>query len=177
IIDMSPERLGSHHAVRHEISRVITNLVFEADLGRFYLDGVRIVNVPAEVSNEPDGMFALWETFETGRIRDIPTADEDDWIELEGTPDWILEIVSPSSVTKDTVKLRERYARARIPEFWLVDVRREKLDFVILHLTGDAYQPAPNRAGWQKSRIFGKQFRLVRLTDRGGRPTFRLEMK
>src|SRR5262245_3100567 len=58
IIDMSPERIGSHHALRYEISRVLGNLVFDADSGEFYLDGVRIVNKEAEVSNEPDGMYA-----------------------------------------------------------------------------------------------------------------------
>jgi Uma2 family endonuclease len=174
---MSPERIGSHHAVRRAVSQVVGRLVDEADSGEFYLDGVRIVNVAADVSNEPDGMYALWESFEQGRIREIPSADEDDWIELEGTPDWILEIVSPSSVNKDKVKLRDRYQRARIPEFWLIDVRGDRLEFVILNLQADEYRPAPSRGGWQKSKVFGKQFRLVRLYNRRGRPAFRLEMK
>jgi Uma2 family endonuclease len=177
IVDMSPERIGSHHAVRRVVSQALGLLADEGDSGEFYLDGVRLVNVPADVSNEPDGMYALWESFESGRIREIKTADEKDWIELEGTPDWIMEIVSPSSVKKDTVKLRERYHHARIPEFWLIDVRGDKLDFVILLWHTDGYQPAPSRGGWQKSRIFGKQFRLIRLTNRRGRPAYRLEMK
>jgi Uma2 family endonuclease len=177
IIDMSPERIGSHHAVRWAVAKVLGPLVEVPDTGEFYLDGVRIVNEAAEISNEPDGMCAFWESFAADRIREIPTKDQEDWIELEGTPDWILEVVSPSSVNKDTVKLRDRYARARIPEFWLIDVRGDKLDFKILCLKDGAFEAAPSRGGWQKSKVFGKQFRLVRLTNRRGRPAFRLEVK
>jgi Uma2 family endonuclease len=177
IVDMSPERIGSHNAVKREVARVLGNLVDDADSGTFYLDGVRFVHVAAEVSNEPDGMFVLWETFANGIVRDIPTAEGDDWIELEGTPDWVLEILSPSSVNKDTVKLLDRYHRAGVPEYWLIDVRDGKLNFTILIHHPDGYRPAPVKAVWQKSKIFGKQFRLIRLTNRRGRPAFRLEMK
>ncbi len=177
IVDMSPERLGSHNSVKGEIARVVGNLVDDADSGKFYVDGARFVHVAADVSNEPDGMFVLWETFANGTVRDIPTADGDDWIELEGTPDWVLEILSPSSVNKDTVKLLDRYHRAGVPEYWLIDVRDSKLDFTILIHDPDGYRPAPVKAGWQKSQVFGKQFRLIRFSDRRGRPAFRLEMK
>ena len=44
----------------------------------------------------------LWETFASGTIREVPTKEGDDWIELEGTPDWILEIVSPRFGTQGT---------------------------------------------------------------------------
>jgi Uma2 family endonuclease len=37
-------------------------------------------------------------------------------MELEGTPDWVLEVVSQSSVAKDTKWLRESYHKAGIPE-------------------------------------------------------------
>jgi Uma2 family endonuclease len=177
IVDMSPERLGSHNAVRMAIHRVVGDLVLSDDLGTFYGDGARFVHKGAKVSNEPDSMVVLWETFASGAVRDIPTKDGDDWIELEGTPDWVMEIVSPSSVTKDTVVLRERYHRAGVGEYWLIDVRGDKLVFTILIHHPDGYHAAPTKAGWQKSKVFGKQFRLIRRTDRRGRPAFRLEMK
>jgi Uma2 family endonuclease len=177
IIDMSPERLTSHVLIKSEVYIVVGGLMRDEDLGRLYPDGARVVNVEADVSNEPDSMAVLWESFASGAVREIPTADGDDWIELEGTPDWILEIVSPSSVGKDTVKLRGRYHRAQVPEFWLIDVRGKMLDFSVLLWHSDGYRPAPSKGGWQKSQVFGKHFRLVRTTDRRGRRAFRLEMK
>jgi Uma2 family endonuclease len=177
IVDMNAERLGSHNAVRRAIYKKVDILVDEDDRGMLYLEGARFVHEAADVSNEPDAMFVLWETFASGVVRDIPTTEGDDWIELEGTPDWLLEIVSPSSVNKDTVLLRARYHRAGVQEYWLVDVRGGKLAFTILIHHPDGYHPAPSKSGWQKSKIFGKQFRLIRFADRRGRPAFRLEMK
>ncbi len=131
----------------------------------------------AGVSNEPEALFVSWRALTENRIRKIPTRDGDDYIEFEGTPDWVLEIVSPSSVFKDTVQLRERYHLAGITEYWLIDAREERLDFTILIHHADGYRPAQKKAGWQKSKVFGKQFRLVRYADRLGGPAFRLEVK
>jgi Uma2 family endonuclease len=177
IVDMSPERIGSHNAIKVEVLAVVGSLVKEEDTGKFYTDGVRFVHKKAQVSNEPDSMFVLWETFQSGVIRRVPTKDGEDWIELEGTPDWTLEIVSPSSIFKDTVVLLDRYHRAGVPEYWLIDVRGDRLEFTILNYHPDGYRSAAVKAGWQKSRIFGKQFRLIRVFDRLGDPTFRLDMK
>lgn len=177
IIDMSPERLYSHGQVRVEITRVLSNFVVKRDLGKFYTYGARFVHEEAAVSNEPDAMFARWETLKRSQLRPIPTEDQQDYIELEGAPDWVLEVASPSSRTKDTVKLRERYHRASVSEYWLVDALGEEVAFVMLLWEAFGYQPAPGKAGWQRSRVFGRQFRLVRTQDRLGQPTFELKTK
>lgn len=39
---------------------------------------------------------------------------------IRGVPDLIVEVVSPGSVEQDTVIKREAYARAGVPELWLV---------------------------------------------------------
>lgn len=177
IIDMSPERLSSHNAVKTEITRVLSTLVVEQDLGQFYADRARFVHEEAEVSNEPDAMFVAWENFTSGRVRMVPTKDEDDFGELEGTPDWVLEIVSPSSVGKDTDRLRKRYHAAGIPEYWLIDARGDEVRFeILLHEPAD-YRAAPARAGWRRSSVFGKRFRLARFNNRIGVRAYRLEMK
>ena len=40
---------------------------------------------------------------------------------MEGPPDLCVEIISPSSVEKDTDLLFKRYAKAGIQEYWLID--------------------------------------------------------
>ena len=107
----------------------------------------------------------------------VPTKDEDDCIELEGTPDWIMEIVSPSSVTKDKKKLRRRYHKAGIAEYWLIDARGEEVDFQILIRGETDYEPAERVGNWQVSPVFGKKFRLRRILDELGEVDFRLDMK
>ena len=77
----------------------------------------------------------------------VPTADGEDTIELEGTPDWIMEIISPSSVTKDRKNLRYRYHLAGIPEYWLIDACEEELQFDILLHAPEEYVPAEKKNG------------------------------
>ena len=177
IIDLSPERIESHGDVKSEVCRVVGNLVVTEDRGKFYLDRMRFVHEPAGISNEPEALFMSWEALIEKRIRKVPAANEKDYVEFEGTPDWVLEIVSPSSVFKDTVKLRERYHRANIPEYWLIDAREAKILFEILHHAPDSYRRSPAKRGWQYSNVFGKHFRLSRIKDRLGDSAYRLDMK
>jgi Uma2 family endonuclease len=176
-IDMSGERLESHVKVKGEINRVLGNLVVEADLGNFYPDGARVANEAADISNVPDAVFTSWESREADRVRPVPTAAGDDFAELEGAPDWVMEIISPSSVGKDAELLRERYHRAGIPEYWLIDARGDDIDFQILVRHPSGYDPVRRRGGWQKSPVFGRSFRLTRRRDRVGEWQYRLEVK
>jgi Uma2 family endonuclease len=176
-IDMSPERLDSHNKVKTEITRVLANLVVTRDLGNFYSDRTRLVNEAANLSNEPDALFAAWGTMEENRLRQVPSAtDRGDYIELEGTPDWVLEIVSTSSVNKDTRALRKNYFLAGIREYWLIDARGDKVDFQVLIYRSTGYT-ASRRRGWQKSRVFGCHFRLARHRDRLGQWQYRLQVR
>jgi Uma2 family endonuclease len=125
--------------------------------------------VAAEVSNNPDALFIGKEALESARARHVPRKGaEHPYRELEGTPDWVLEVVSDGSVTKDTVRLRAAYHRAGIPEYWLVDARKEELSFQVLLRRKNGYVAAPNRDGWQRSRVFARSFRLERILDEFG---------
>jgi len=168
LIDMSPERIGSHSAVKMEVSSVLYRLVRERGLGQFYPDGTLVSNRAAEVSNEPDAIFVSQATFAAGRARLVPSADQRDFVEVEGSPDMVLEIVSPSSVGKDTVRLRERYHLAGIAEYWLIDARGDDVQFDILRHTPAGYDPMPPAAGWLPSEVFGRRFRLDRVRDPQG---------
>src|SRR5687768_14203030 len=119
-IDMSPERIGSHSAVKVEITAVLYRLVQGADLGVFLPDGTLVSNRAADIANEPDALFIGAATLATGRVRLVPAADGRDFVEVEGSPDMALEVISPSSVGMDTVRLRERYHAAGIREYWLI---------------------------------------------------------
>ena len=176
-IDMSAERINSHGSVKVETCTVLNNLVRKKKSGKFFFDGTRIVHPAAEISNEPDAFFATWETLKKGALRMIATSSCDDYIELEGTPDWIMEIISPSSVTKDRKRLRRCYHLAGVPEYWLIDARGADVEFdILIHGEGD-YEPTENINGWQMSPTFGKKFRLRRFFDPMGEPDYRLQMK
>ena len=165
-IDMSNEEPQTHVGVKTEITRVLATLVRDLKMGKFYADGLLVSNEDASVSNNPDALFFTVESLRSGRVRLIAKKDEEDrYREIEGTPDWVLEVVSDGSVQKDTAKLREAYHRAGITEYWLIDARGEEIHFQILHHRKNGYAAASQRDGWQRSRVFGRSFRLDRQRD------------
>jgi Uma2 family endonuclease len=166
-LDMSKEELETHAQVKAEICRVLMNLVKLLALGQFYLDGVLVTNVAAKVSNNPDATFISWAALESHRARFVPRKRKRDTsIEIEGSPDWVLEVVSDSSVKKDMELLREAYHQAGIREYWLVDARGSNIFFQIFHWRRTGYARASRDGDWQRSRVFGRDFHLTRRAGR-----------
>lgn len=167
--DMSPEDVGSHSVVKVAISKTLQILVSEQDRGEVYSDRTRVKDLRFALAAEPDVVVALWETFESGRLQRVPAADGDPQriVAVEGAPDLVVEIVSPSSVPKDTEQLPRVYADSGIPEFWLVDARAPRLRFEIQALRAGRYIPIPpDEEGWRSSPVLGGRFRLVRHRTR-----------
>jgi len=180
-IDMSPEDLYTHGAVKAAISTALCTLVVEErDAGSVFIDRTRISSPIADLSVEPDVVVVLWGSLDGGRVREIPAARGGDgrFIELEGAPDVVVEVLSDSSVKKDRERLPALYAKAGIPELWLVDARGEELAFSIQGLTPLGYASRPADAdGWMRSAVLGVSFRLRRERTHGARWRYRLERR
>jgi Uma2 family endonuclease len=172
---MSKEQF-THNQLKGEFNSVLMPLVKRARSGRYFPDGYLLTHFAANLSTNPDGMFASMESLRTGRVRLVEGAEEG-FTELEGSPDMVLEILSPSSVHKDTVVLVDLYWQAGVAEYWLVTVGdgRAQLDILLRRATG--YVAARKQAGWVKSRVFGKSFRLTQQTDALGHPEYTLEVR
>jgi Uma2 family endonuclease len=178
LIDMSPEEIETHNKVTGAIGFGVAGVNEDADLGEYFADGALLTNTKAKLATVPDGTFVKWATSQVGRVQFIPRKDhQGQYIELRGTPDWVLEVVSLWSVKKDTEELPVTYHQAGIPEFWLVDARGKHIDFQILVRRRSKYARAEIRSGWSFSPVFGRWFRLIRTTNRQGRWNYRLENK
>jgi Uma2 family endonuclease len=119
-------------------------------------------------------MFASFATLEAERLRPVTRAGREDSVELEGTPDLVVEVVSDSSVRKDRVALREAYHGAGVPEYWIIDARGESVDFEILWLESDGYRASAEPASAQPSRVLARTFRIDRERDRLGQWRYQL---
>jgi Uma2 family endonuclease len=163
-IDMSQEEVNTHVLLKTRFFIVLGGLVDAESLGRFYADGLFLRNNAANVAGNPDATFASTETLLAKRLR--PKAGKKGGVvELEGSPDMVLEVVSRSSVHKDTVVLKQAYWEAGVREYWLVDARKEPLTFDIFRRTAKGYTAARRQDGWLKSAVFGKSFRLTQQID------------
>jgi Uma2 family endonuclease len=180
-VDMSPEELRTHGSVKTEISATLHDLVGRRDRGNVYIDRARVSSPPGRLSVEPDVVVVLWDSLDAGRIREIPSPRTGKYIELEGAPDLVVEVVSDSSVGKDLRRLPPLYAAAGVPELWLVDARgrgRREIRFEIRILESDGYRPVePDAEGWILSPLLGLRLRLRELEPRPGRWSYRLDRK
>jgi len=168
-IDMNSESINAHAKVKLEITSRLDRLVNENNWGIVYPDGTLIVCEPADLSNEPDASFCAWETLKSRRVREtnLDGGDEGEKLALYGSVDWVLEVLSPSSVRKDTVVLRDKYFRAGVREYWLIDARRTVIDFQILNPGRSGFEAQPRRGGWSSSSVFERRFSLQRRDYQG----------
>jgi Uma2 family endonuclease len=162
-LDMSNEDPELHVMVKTVVTSRLFQINQEKKLGRLYADGMQVVNREAELANNPDASFASWKSLRSGRVRitrrrGAPAHYKD----MEGSPDWVLEVLSDSSVEKDTQRLRRAYHRAGVSEYWIVDARGEEVILQILYRRKRGYVAAPVKDGWQRSPVFGCEFRLTR---------------
>ena|SRR5437870_2054670 len=165
-LDMSGEELETHNALKFEMTIVLGPLSRELKVGRYFPDGAQVSNRAVGFTSIPDGVLVTKASLQSGRIRMVPRKKrKGQYIELEGTPDWVMEIVSDSSAYKDTQELRQAYHKAGVFEYWLIDARGEEIRFQILQNRRAGYVAAPNRGGWQYSRVFNRSFRLERHRD------------
>ena len=174
-IDMSKEEIRTHASVKTAVAGAMFNLNREVDWGDLFINGVLVTNVGADVSNNPDMLAVFWESLEKNLVHYV-THDKRD-VEILGSPDWALEIVSNSSVKKDYEQLRHAYHRAGIREYWIIDARGDDIRFLILHWRKSGYAAAAQHDGWVRSRVFQREFRLTRKRDRRGAWKYTLDVR
>jgi Uma2 family endonuclease len=175
-IDMSEEQLFSHVRVKGEFCRVLSNVEREQRQGFYLVDGARVSHPEADLSAVPDGVFILNDSVQTLKVQ-IVAGVGGGFVRIEGGPDIVLEVVSDSSVQKDTVRLRNLYWKAGVREYWLVDARREAPTFEILRRGEKGFVATRKRDGWLMSAVLGTSFRLTQHTDPLGHPAFTLGVR
>jgi Uma2 family endonuclease len=172
-VDLSMEELFTHNQVKTEFTAALQFLVRQRKLGYVCADRMRVSHSEADLSCEPDMMFVSYKSLDECLIREIPGA-KGGIIEFEGTPDMVLEILSDSSESKDLRWLPDCYFAAGVKEYWVVDVRSDKVEFEIFKRGPKGFVPTQRRKGFLRSKIFDASFKLDRSVDRRAKPMFTL---
>src|SRR5262249_12292223 len=150
----------NHNQLKGVFAIVVGGLVLTERRGRYFHDRMRLSNPDVDLSREPDGMFVSRTTLKEGRVH-LTEGGVDTRVRVEGTADMVIEVIREGSIKKDTDVLRELYAKAGIPEYWLVDPSEEAASFEILKLGPHGYAAVRRQRGWVKSSVFGKSFQLT----------------
>lgn len=179
LIEMNAQEISTHALAKGHLYLRLGGVIEQDDLGHLLPDPTLFVNEEADVSNEPDLMFVSWDSLRDGLVEYRERkAGSERLIEVVGSPDMVAEIVSDSSVSKDSVKLFQSYFDAGVREYWLIDARAEEVEFHIFVRGVDGFESAKlDDNGFRRSPVFERDFRLDREIDPVGMYRYRLESR
>jgi Uma2 family endonuclease len=155
-MDYSMESLF-HNFIKSAIYTTLGNWVSSRELGMLLPDGMLLSVPKLKFSTQPDGMFISHETWD--RRRAFVKRNMQSHV-LYGTPDMVLEVISRSSVRKDTKLLKQLYWQAKVKEYWLVDSRSDEPTLTIQRRGSKGYRAVAAEEGWVKSSVFDTSFKL-----------------
>lgn len=161
-VDMSPEDIFCHGVLKAEVAAVLQRRIKAHALGLLLIDSTRVVCERADLSVEPDIVFVSHASLREGRARLVPkaTGEPGRFVEIDGPPDVVVEIVSDTSVEKDTVRLPQAYHAAGVREFWLLDARGRPATFLIQRWAPEGFMPVGSPGSRQWSESLGCGYRL-----------------
>ena len=158
-----------HNRVKTAVYFTLEGLNRAEKLGFVFSDGALLTNDRADLGCEPDAMFVSAESLNTRRVTFTAGATTGAVAtEMVGSPDLVVEVVSRSSVEKDTVLLFDAYFMAGVLEYWLIDARDEAdIRFDIYRRGTKGFTAVRRAKGWVKSDVFDRKFRLTPRVEFG----------
>jgi Uma2 family endonuclease len=114
MVRMSAPSMG-HQAISYNLLHFMS--------GYFWQKKCRVFHAPFDVRLEKNPQTAAEKSFTVVRpdlcvVCDLQKLDK---LGCVGAPDWIIEIISPSSYQMDMVTKKELYRSANVREYWIVD--------------------------------------------------------
>jgi Uma2 family endonuclease len=178
-VDMSPENLFTHGTIKTELAAKIYAVIRDTDQGEVFVDRTRVVCPAANLSVEPDVVVVTHAAIDAGRAAFVPASGRAaSFVEIEGGPDLVVEIVSDASVSKDTRRLPPAYHAAGVTELWIVDTRAQPPMFQVLARGPHEYVAVTLQAdGWVESAVLNRQVRLLVHATPRGTPRYDLEVR
>ncbi len=173
VVDQSMERL-LHSFIKSEIARGISNWSRQHVPGIVCVDRMRMMNVDADLSAEPDVLFALKASIISG---DVTIEDGNDCLVIEGSPDIVAEVISPSSNYKDTSILPAKYWQAGVKEYWLADSRKTPSLTIYKRTAKRFIEVKVDADGWMRSNVLNAMCKLTFNADLAKTFEVTLEMK
>lgn len=175
--DLNMEEGYSHNLVKNAIYAALVPLT--RGRGLFFSDGMTLTNDHLGIGTNPDAMFVSNESLRAKRAELVAGRQAGgEATEVVGSPDLVVEVVSPSSEVKDTEWLMSAYHNAEVREYWLIDARDEDdIRFDILKHEPKEYVAQRKRGAWVKSSLLKKEFRVVWSEGPHGYPEVTLEVR
>ena len=125
---LSPSARTAHQRASRKISYLLITFVEQNELGEVFIAAYDVVLDDFNVV-QPDILFVSSER--ASIITDL---------NIQGAPDLVIEILSPSTARRDRTQKRDLYARRGVPEYWLADADAQSV--LVLTLQDGEYRVA-----------------------------------
>jgi Uma2 family endonuclease len=117
---MPPPPSMDHQDAVLELAAILRQHVKMFDLGKVFIAPFA-VRLQEELIREPDVLFVSKQNLDRATQRGI-----------EGPPDWVAEVHSPSTRTADEVDKLAEYERAGVGEYWMLDPEARTIRVCVL---------------------------------------------
>jgi Uma2 family endonuclease len=135
---MTPSPTARHQRIVAKLISLLNVFAESRDLGQVFAGPLDVLFAEGEYL-EPDVVFVRTEHVDLVSDRGV-----------EGPPDLVVEVVSPSTAARDRGVKLERYRLYGVPEYWVVDPDERTLE--VWKLAEGAEQPSslapPDRLTW-----------------------------
>lgn len=145
VLYMSTASSNQHHFISFNLTRLVAIPLYDAGVAIPGYATVGVIMTGADPV-QPDFLLVRSE-----RASIMPARGR-----IQGVPDLIAEILSPGNPEHDTVTKRAAYARAGVPEYWIL--RPDTSDVLVLT------QPDATLSDFTASRLFTAEQELVSPT-------------
>jgi Uma2 family endonuclease len=123
LYDMSPTPNSQHQRISRELEFLLITFVKNSKLGEVFHAPMDVILDKHNVV-QPDILFIA------NNNSNIITKKC-----IEGTPDLVVEIISPSSYYRDQVEKKELYEKFGVKEYWIIDPANKVIEIFTLKET------------------------------------------
>jgi Uma2 family endonuclease len=123
-LTVTPAPSTKHQTASVNLLVLLSQYIKERDLGKLFHAPIDLIVEPTSVL-QPDLLFVS-----KARQRIITERA------IEGAPDLVVEILSPTTSRTDRVTKAQIYARHSVPVYWIVDPEREVIEIYLLEADG-----------------------------------------
>ncbi|MBI2966873.1 MAG: Uma2 family endonuclease [Bacteroidetes bacterium] len=118
-LTMSPAPYLKHQDISREIEILILGFISRHPQ---YKD-CKVYDAPVDVVFDEGNVFQPDLVFISSKNKKIITEKN-----IQGAPDLIVEILSPSTIKSDRGDKKEKYAQYKVPEYWIVDPENKAVE-------------------------------------------------
>ena len=130
---MTPAPSTKHQSASAQLFKLLSRHIDDLDLVKLFYAPIDLILDPTTIL-QPDLLFVF------SAHQHIITERA-----IEGVPDLVIEILSPSTSRTDRVTKAQIYARHSVPVYWIVDPDHENIEIYLLE--GDVFRPAATLQG------------------------------